>query len=289
MANLSARTARARASLRASAHNNRIVVPKHGGAASLRLKERHAHLSHGGVFTLHGVHRTTPGVGRYYNHTPTHTPFKGTEPCGHGGSGGRYVRRILLGGGAAQRGATNDGTAAEIAAAQPATLTKRADLRARYAALHHGRYPHRWVQETRRYIDAGEYTRQLTLRTACLNHDDVALRVSAYDCAGVCLKCDAGEPRCCPPVKIALGGPAPRRRLRADPDSPLVKLLADAVPQSEYIKTRYMRRVNLPTPANRQHFPTAGLAAGCGASSALRTWQEAVAAKALPATYRPHT
>lgn len=297
---LSAKTARARASLRTSVHNNALVVAKHTGGASttMRRKERHARPSHKEAhFSLHGVHRTTPGIGRHYHHTPTHTLFKGATPRGHGGTNGTYKVSIALGG-SSQRCATNEGTDAEIALAQKASVDHRADVHRRHADVYHGHYPHRWVQETKRSASADEYLFKLQQNIVCMNHDDIKFNYH-YDCSGG-LRSDVGPASCCarmlpsptqdPAYYRRRYKPALRKRLRADDQHQLFKLIrADVRPQSEYIKTRYLRRQNLPTPKSRQHFPTAGLAAGCGGSGdTVRTWQEAQAAGQLPANYRPY-
>lgn len=305
MVNLSAKTARARTSLRSSAHNNGIVRPLNGGGlATMRSKERHAHPSHDArSFTLHGVHRTVGGVGRHYHHTPTHTPHRGATPRGHGGHGGTYKVSVTRGG-APQQCATND--AALAAEHQVASIGHRAGLHTRFAKGFHGHYPHRWVQKVEGHQTAEEYVLELARRSVCLNDDHLKYLASEFDCEGGCLKCETRPPACCassddaatyndPAWYTRRRRPAPRRKLRADDDHLLVKLLHNhaAMPQSEYVRTRYMRRRNLPTPANRQHWPTEGTgAAGCGSSdraAAAKTWEEAVALGRLPADYRPYT
>ncbi len=295
MPTLSAKTARARASLQTSAHNNGLVKQNGNGAATLRAKEKHAHPSQQQTsFTLHGVHRTTPGIGRLYHHTPTHTLFKGSLPRGHGGHHGSY-KVSVCGGGAPQRCASNDDGAAQFA-----SVSHHADLHARHAKGYHGHYPNRWVQKMRGHQDAQEYIFNLTKKAVCLNQDVIQWKLSDFGCDGKCLKCETTrDPTCCPPGTAALDPhmqqrrfrPAPQRKLRANDSNLLFKLLnAEVMPQGQYIKTRYMRKVNLPTPEDRQHWPTERLgAAGCGSSGAFaKTWQEAQAMGHLRPTYRPY-
>lgn len=291
-----------RAELRNTPKNNALIVAKHSGGVSMpmRNKERHARLSHSQPnFSLHGIHRTTPGIGRHYHHTPTHTLFKGSEPRGHGGSKGVYKVRIAMGG-SSQRCASNDGTARDVADAQTTSVDHRADLHQRHADVYHGHYPRRWVQETKRNESAEEYLFKLKQNIVCMNLDDIKFNLK-YECNGDIHE-ETGPVACCskssdiaawthdPAYYTRRYKPALRKRLRADVDHLLFKLIkSDVQSQSEYIKTRYLRRQNLPTPKSRQHFPTAGLTAGCGGTeSTVRTWEEAQAAGRLPANYRPY-
>lgn len=288
---LSAKTARARSSLKTSAHNQIIAKHTNGNNSVLRSKHKHGGLSHGQSFSLHGVHRTVIGVGRYYHHTPSYTLHKDAVPRGHGGSHGTHKISIVKGG-SAERCATNEGTPLQIAATQTTSLNKHSDLQTRHAALYHGTYPNRWVQHTRGHMTAEEYILKITEETACANSGSISMNPREYDCNGKCSKCETTSSTvCCDRVVDTSRRyrPAQRKKLRADSTHTLFKLLKnDAMPQSEYIKTRYMRKQNLPTPANRQHFPTNGMSSSCGSSSAIKTWQEAKALGRLPADYRAY-
>tara|TARA_B100000683_G_scaffold261534_1_gene287593 strand:+ start:185 stop:1093 length:909 start_codon:yes stop_codon:yes gene_type:complete len=302
MANLSSKTARARASLKTSSHNNALVVAKHNGGHNTvqKAKHKHCHLSHNQQhFSLHGTHRTTPGIGRHYHHTPTHTLYKGNLPKGHGGHNGQY-KLSLVEGGAPQRCASNEGTDQQLANQQTTSLNRHADLHSRFAKGYHGHYPNRWVQKTIKTLDNKEYVYNLQKQVVCLNQDNIQWKLSEFDCDGKCLKCETTQTATCchnnddndPHLFGRRTRPARQRKLRANDSHLLFKILnADVKPASEYIKTRYMRKHNLPTPANRQHWPTEGQGAtSCGGTTSFtKTWQEAQTLGQLPANYRPYT
>lgn len=297
MPTLSAKTARTRSSLKTSAHNRVIAQHTNGHNPVLRAKQKHGGLSHDQPnFSLHGIHRTTIGVGRYYHHTPTHTLFKGNLPVGHGGFQGTYKVSIVQGG-TPERCATNDGTPDALANAQTASLNKHADLHTRHADVYHGTYPRRWVQYTRGHMSAEEYIKKITEEAICANQENITMNPREYDCDNKCSKCERTDtPTCCEPADNSDAAllqtrryrPAKRKKLRVNDTHLLFKIInAEVRPQSEYIKTRYLRKHNIPTPSNRQHYPTGGMSSACGISSATKTWEQAQAAGHLPADYRP--
>lgn len=300
MPTLSAKTAINRASLKTSAHNRVVAQHTNGHNPVLRAKHKHGGLSHDQKhFSLHGIHRTAIGIGRYYHHTPSYTPFKGNLPTGHGGSHGNYKVRIVQGSNP-ERCATNNGTPDSLANAQTASLNKHSDLQTRHADLYHGTYPRRWVQYTRGHMSAEEYIQKITEEAMCANQENITMNPREYDCDYKCAKCErTNTPGCCEPLDtagIAAAAllqtrryrPAKRKKLRADDTHLLFKIInAEVRPQSEYIKTRYLRKHNIPTPSNRQHYPTGGTGSACGISSATKTWEQAQAAGHLPADYRP--
>ena len=193
---------------------------------------------------------------------------------------------------APQRCATSDD-----GAAQSASVGHHADLHARHAKGYHGHYPHRWVQKMRSHQDAQEYIFNLTKKAVCLE-DTIKWKLSDFGCDGVPQVRDDARADVLLPAprastrtwRSAASGCAPTQAARQRLNLLFKILNAEVMPQSQYIKTRYMRKVNLPTPEERQHWPTERLgAAGCGSSGAFaKTWQEAQAMGHLPADYRPY-
>lgn len=277
-------------SLKFSTNTNQIIIPRNNnGTVNMKRKEQHRHVSaRQPQFSINGNHRTTPGIGRLHHHTPSHTLFKGNAPRGHGGFKGTYKIKINMG----ERCFSNDGTV------QTSSLNSHSSLQHMHPDVYFGTYPHRWVQHTENNKDNKHYISKLQEKAACLNEDNIKFNKN-FDCLGNCIACESTiTPVCCDPIDedalrdsgyyLRTYKPGRQKKYKITNQRHLVKLLrADVIPQSEYVRTRYLRKSNLPTPLNRQHFPTQGYASSCGSSSAFKTWQEAQAAGVLPADYRP--
>jgi len=92
-------------------------------------------------FSLNGGHRNIGYVGKSYAFSKNGTPFRGTQPCGTGGTFGKYpsplpvfnVNNVIV-----------LGTQSEYI--KPSVLSTKGMLEKRYKWINNGQYPNNWVQ-----------------------------------------------------------------------------------------------------------------------------------------------
>jgi hypothetical protein len=103
-------------------------------------------------FSLNGKTRFTSGVGANLGKSVTRTPFKGTEPKGHGGGprcrvAGIPARVNHCSGPEYPRVVANSGTCSTLQTlVKPSVQTTAAMIEARHMGIFHGTYPRVWVQ-----------------------------------------------------------------------------------------------------------------------------------------------
>ena len=92
-------------------------------------------------FSLNGGHRNKGYIGKTYKFSKSGTPFRGTHPCGNGGTGGQYptplpvfnVNNVIV-----------LGTQHEYI--KPSVISTKGMLEKRYKWINNGQYPNNWVQ-----------------------------------------------------------------------------------------------------------------------------------------------
>ena len=261
---------------------------------TLKKKSRHnrriAPISGRGVdgFSLNGGHRNIGSVGQFrLIGNTTRTPFKGTEPMGNGGSGGKYYNKPSNSGSCS----TNDNTIIKKSSKNTAGM-----IDTKYKWTKSG-YPNYWVQEDdnsyRVTRDQATYIEQLTQKYGgCVftnNQTDTTGSTNIYSCSGNKSACS-----------YFIGT---KKYVRM----PYAKNLNQpAKSQGQYIKTGGVyKKECLPTPANKQPFPmnlqhstsnqmastrvgTSSKSSGSiGCHTNYLTWEEAKNAGALPSDWTP--
>jgi len=268
----------------------------------LKKKSRHnrrfAPISGRGTdgFSLNGGYRNIGAVGQFRMvSNTTRTPYKGSLPKGNGGNNGKYYNHPLNSGSCC----TNDNKIIKKSSLNTAGMI---DTKYKWTK---STYPNYWVQEDDNSYkitsDQAQYIRQLTQKCG----KSVFINVQSSGNCGTTVdapdakiyNCD-GKSRAC---SYHIGG---KKYVRM----PYAKNFNQpAMSQGQYITTGGPGKQNcLPTPANKQPFPmklnhnrtsqtsyrvggasqTASTSVGSlGCDVNYLTWQEAVAAGALPADY----
>ena len=214
-------------------------------------------------FSLNGGYRNIGAVGQFRMvSNVTRTPFRGTQPMGHGGFGGEYYDVPSNSGSCC----TNDDAIIKHSSLNTAGLL---DEKYKWTK---SQYPRYWVKDddnaNRQTKTQGQLTRAKTWAAGACNFENLA----NYDPANVW--------QCKNKCVYWIGG---KKRFLY---YPYAKWLNTTKVQSQevYITAGGVARKNfLPTPACIQHYPMMLTANGCDSNAV--TWQQAQAQGLLPADY----
>lgn len=263
-----------------------------------RINRRISPISGKGIdgFSLNGGYRNIGAVGQFrLISNNTRTPFKGTEPMGNGGSGGKYYNNPLNSGSCC----TNDNTIIKQSSKNNAGMI---DTKYKWTK---STYPNYWVQEDDNSYsitkDQSTYIKNLTQQVGasvfinvqsngnCNTVIDSPYSNYKYSCSGNKAACS-----------YYIGT---RKYIR----TPYVKNFNQLpISQGQYINSGGIaKRECLPTPANKQPFPMSinhitslnyrtntasktDSSVGAGRCQInYLTWQQAVADGALPSDWTP--
>ena len=232
-------------------------------------------------FSLNGGYRNQGGVGQFrLIHGTNRTRFKGVEPIGNGGSGGKYTRVIYNSGTCS----ANDSSIVKLSSKSNAGM-----IDTKYKWINGGRYPRRWHKDIPGGGSGGtggvgsaaacqsEYIKRLAQKAAAFKLSSVGKTVCDENnpAAGVVAPALTTNCRCV----YYIGDKRKKITFK-----PITKYQPTAMSQGEYIGKGGVYKANcLPTPANKVHFPMYMIHNGCDV--VYHTWQEAVAAGRLPANY----
>jgi len=111
-------------------------------------------------FSINGGHRNVGGVGKDMRMSKSGTPYRGTQPIGHGGKYGKYMSAQLKGpysGAVANHGSTQiiqpllnskevNTKGSEYHYIKPSSLSTKGMLDKKYRWAYYGTYPNYWVQ-----------------------------------------------------------------------------------------------------------------------------------------------
>ena len=119
-------------------------------------------------FSINGSHRNVGYVGKDSKFSRNGTPFRGVNPMGNGGSGGRYVQAepVLNAARAVTEGP-------QYLYVKPSVLSTYGMLAKKYRWIHSGQYPNYWVQpvNTGNQVETssqGMYIHTKTTANACV-------------------------------------------------------------------------------------------------------------------------
>ena len=247
-------------------------------------------------FSLNGGHRNIGAVGQFRMiSNTTRTPFKGTEPVGHGGSGGKYYNQPLDSGSCC----TNDSSIIKSSSKNTAGMI---DTKYKWTK---SAYPNYWVQEDDNSYcitkDQSTYIRNLTQQVGA----SVFINVQSNgNCGTVVDSPNSNYVYSCSGNKNACSYFIGTKKYIRMPYSK--NFNQPAMSQGQYINTGGIaKRECLPTPANKQPFPmnlnhitkhtyrtntpskTTSTIGFSGCHTNYLTWQEAVQAGALPTDWTP--
>lgn len=226
-------------------------------------------------FSLNGGYRNAGGVGQFRLIQNTNrTRFRGTEPLGNGGSGGKYTRVVM-----------NSGTcsANDPSIAKGSTKNTAGMLHTKYRWVHGAGYPRHWHKDI---TVAGEphatqsaYIRRLTQAAGACDRKQPFNRCQSASSVAATEAAAANAALCNKNCVYYIGPRRTKVRFR-----PTTKFLRGSMSQGEYIDAGGVSSAaGLPTPARRQHFPPYRIHNGCDVN--YRTWQQAQAAGLLPVNY----
>ena len=242
-------------------------------------------------FSLSGGYRNIGAVGQFrLISNTTRTPFRGTQPMGHGGSGGKYYDHPLNSGSCG----TNDNTIIKKSSLNTAGML---DTKYKWTK---GTYPNYWVQEDDNSYtitrDQAAYIRNLTQKYgSCVftNIQNNGNCGTVYDPSGAYIYSCSGNKGAC---SYYIGA---KKYIRM-PYSKNFNQLAKS--QGQYILTGGVyKKECLPTPENKQPFPMklnhnnrpnpvgtkSSSNIGIGCQTNYLTWQEAMADGMLPSDWTP--
>jgi len=118
-------------------------------------------------FSINGGHRNIGYIGKTYKFSKNGTPFRGTQPCGSGGTLGRYPQPLPV---FNSNNVIVLGTQYEYI--KPSVLSTKGMLEKKYKWINNGQYPNYWVQPnyTGNQTDSssqGLYIHQKTVANIC--------------------------------------------------------------------------------------------------------------------------
>ena len=216
-------------------------------------------------FSLNGGHRNIGAVGQFRMvSNVTRTPFRGTEPMGHGGFDGEYYNHPVNSGDCC----TNDNSIIKHSSLNTAGML---DEKYKWTK---SQYPNYWVKDddnaNRMTKTQGQLTRAKTWASGACNFEKAANEDpdNVWQCKG--------KSKCV----YWIGG---KKKFLYYPYS---KWLNTTKVQSQgaYITAGGVaRQKRLPTPACMQHYPMMLTANGCDSNAV--TWQQAQAQGLLPPDY----
>jgi len=214
-------------------------------------------------FSLNGGYRNIGAVGQFRMvSNVTRTPFRGTQPMGHGGFAGEYYNKPSNSGSCC----TNDDAIIKHSSLNTAGMI---DEKYKWTK---SQYPRYWVKDddnaNRQTKTQGQLTRSKTWAAGACNFEKAANDdpLNVWQCKNKCVYWIGGK----------------KRFLYY----PYAKWLNTTKVQSQgaYITAGGVARLNrLPTPACMQHYPMMLTANGCDSNAV--TWQQAQALGLLPADY----
>jgi hypothetical protein len=214
-------------------------------------------------FSLNGGYRNIGAVGQFRMvSNVTRTPFRGTQPMGHGGFGGEYYDVPSNSGSCC----TNDDAIIKHSSLNTAGLL---DEKYKWTK---SQYPRYWVKDddnaNRQTKTQGQLTKSKTWAAGACNFENLANYdpANVWECKNKCVYWIGGK-------KKFLYYPYAKW------------LNTTKVPsQGDYITAGGVARNKfLPTPACIQHYPMMLAANGCDSNAV--TWQQAQALGLLPADY----
>ena len=269
--------------LKKKSRNNRRIAPISGRGTD--------------GFSLNGGYRNIGAVGQFkLISNNTRTPFKGAEPMGNGGSGGRYYNNPLNSGSCC----TNDNTIIKKSSMNNAGMI---DTKYKWSK---STYPNYWVQEDDNSYtitrDQSTYIKNLAQKVGA----SVFINVQSNGmCSTVVDSPNSDYIYSCSGNKAACSYYIGTKKYIRNPYAKNYN--QPAMSQGQYINSGGVaKRECLPTPANKQPFPMAinhatslnyrtntasksdsSVGVG-GCQTNYLTWQQALADGALPSDWKPN-